>query len=81
MIGFDLSAYGIFENHGWKLHNRGHIRYTDPMAGCASPNWAADSWCDDENNNAECNNFDGGACCNNEHPTWNDYCTDCECLQ
>ena len=51
------------------------------MAGCAYPDWAADSWCDDENNNAECNNFDGGACCNNDHPTWNDYCTDCECLQ
>ena len=51
------------------------------MKGCTYPHWAEDRWCDDENNNAACNNFDGGACCNNDRPGWNDYCTDCECLQ
>merc|ERR1739844_143711 len=47
----------------WELtqaSDNGHLLsqtewYTDPMAGCAYPNWAADQWCDDENNNAECN--------------------------
>ena len=31
-------------------------------------------WCDDENNNADCN-WDGGACCFNEAQGWDDYCT------
>ena len=35
-----------------------------PSTGCESPQWANDQWCDDENNNADCN-YDGGACCNN----------------
>ena len=47
---------------------------------CGSPQWANDDNCDDENNTAECN-FDGGACCNNNIAGWDDYCTDCECLQ
>jgi len=50
-----------------------------PPTGCGSPQWANDQWCDDENNNAECN-WDGGACCNNDFGGWNQYCTDCECL-
>merc|ERR1719491_801115 len=50
-----------------------------PKDGCGSPSWANDQWCDDENNNADCN-WDGGACCFNEAQGWNDYCTDCECL-
>ena len=44
------------------------------MTGCGSPHWATDMWCDDENNNAECN-WDGGACCFNEAPGWDNYCT------
>merc|ERR1711971_1511869 len=36
-----------------------------PPTGCGSPQWATDQWCDDENNNADCN-WDGGACCNND---------------
>ena len=79
LILCNLSWYSKFENHIWKLHNPDQIRYT--VAGCTYPDWAADRWCDDENNNAACNNFDGGACCNNDSPGWNDYCTDCECLQ
>ena len=77
----NLSGHSKFENHGWKFHNPDQTRYTDPMKGCTYPHWAEDRWCDDENNNAACNNFDGGACCNNNRPGWNDYCTDCECLQ
>merc|ERR1711997_41052 len=49
-----------------------------PTEGCGSPSWATDQWCDDENNNAECN-YDGGACCNNTFGGWDTYCTDCEC--
>ena len=49
------------------------------MTGCGSPHWATDQWCDDENNNADCN-WDGGACCNNDFSGWDTYCSACECL-
>jgi len=50
-----------------------------PTDACGSPQWANDQWCDDENNNEGCN-FDGGACCFNDAPGWNNYCKDCECI-
>jgi len=50
-----------------------------PTSGCGSPQWANDQWCDDENNNEECN-FDGGACCFNDYSGWDTYCNDCECI-
>merc|ERR1712008_362149 len=50
-----------------------------PPTGCESPQWANDKWCDDENNNADCN-WDGGACCNNAFGGWDSYCSACECL-
>merc|ERR1712156_842260 len=50
-----------------------------PVSGCGSPQWANDQWCDDENNNEDCN-WDGGACCNNTFGGWDHYCSDCECL-
>merc|ERR1712203_900850 len=50
-----------------------------PPTGCGSPQWAEDQWCDDENNNADCN-WDGGACCNNSFGGWDTYCSDCQCL-
>ena len=31
-------------------------------------------WCDDENNNADCN-YDGGACCFNKAQGWDNYCS------
>merc|ERR1712156_286512 len=52
---------------------------TAPPTGCVSPSWANDDYCDDENNNAECN-WDGGACCNNNAAGWDNYCSACECL-
>lgn len=52
---------------------------TAPPPGCGSPDWANDQFCDDENNNADCN-WDGGACCANNASGWDDWCTDCECL-
>ena len=45
-----------------------------PPTGCGSPQWAEDQWCDDENNNADCN-WDGGACCNNAFGGWDTYCS------
>merc|ERR1711963_1230214 len=51
-----------------------------PPSGCGSPQWATDQWCDDENNNEECN-WDGGACCFNDFGGWDDYCEDCECYE
>lgn len=50
-----------------------------PPKGCGSPQWAKDDWCDDENNNAECA-YDGGACCGNTMPGWDNYCNACACL-
>jgi len=52
---------------------------TAAPSDCEVPEWQADGYCDDENNNAACN-FDGGDCCNNNNFGWNDYCFDCECL-
>ena len=51
-----------------------------PGGSCGSPKFANDIYCDDENNNAGCN-FDGGACCNRYTSKWNQYCTDCQCLE
>ena len=46
--------------------------------GCGSdnPQWIGDGYCDDENNNDDCN-FDGGDCCLDEIIA--DYCTECVC--
>ena len=50
-----------------------------PPTGCYNQTWYADSFCDDENNNADCN-WDGGDCCNNSMNGWDDYCIVCQCL-
>ena len=47
--------------------------------GCGLPVYANDEYCDDENNNAECN-WDGGACCSNTSSGWDAYCSACQCL-
>ena len=51
-----------------------------PKGGCGSPQWVNDNFCDDENNNPGCN-FDGGDCCNNQSPGWNNFCNVCACLE
>ena len=61
----DSSVGGIFPN--------------PRSGGCAETAWVSDAYCDDGNNNADCN-FDGGDCCNNDAPNWDAYCTICECL-
>ena len=38
-----------------------------------------DGYCDDDNNNKDCE-FDLGDCCNNANINWNQYCSICECL-
>ena len=45
--------------------------------GCEYPDWIDDDYCDDDNNNEECE-WDGGDCCGSNVNT--DYCIDCECL-
>ena len=47
-----------------------------PVAGNLSG--IGNGYCDDENNNDECN-FDGGDCCLDNVLT--DYCTKCQCLE
>ena len=51
------------------------------MIGCGAPNFADDMFCDDINNNKECN-WDGGACCQESFVfmNWNQFCEACECL-
>ena len=45
---------------------------------CWYPAYFADTYCDDDNNNAECN-YDGGDCCNNDKDGWNNFCSACDC--
>jgi len=53
---------------------------TNPTKPCGGrTNWIKDNYCDDINNNAECQ-WDGGDCCNNSNASWNNYCTVCKCL-
>ena len=40
-----------------------------PTEGCGSPNWVGDNYCDDENNNEDCE-WDGGDCCGNVNETY-----------
>merc|ERR1712113_218903 len=49
-----------------------------PPSGCGSPQWQGDGYCDDDNNNEECN-YDGGDCCNNDNDGWDTFCNDCKC--
>merc|ERR1719211_397131 len=48
-----------------------------PSDACGSPQWFADNYCDDDNNNEECG-WDGGDCCGDVVNT--QYCSACECL-
>ena len=63
---------------------RGQIRSSngvDRQSGsCGNPSWVNDQYCDDGNNNAGCN-WDGGDCCGNEVPGWDDYCDECACKE
>ena len=45
---------------------------------CWYPAYFADTYCDDDNNNVECN-YDGGDCCNNDKDGWNNFCSACDC--
>ena len=40
---------------------------------CGHQEWVGDSWCDDANNNIDCN-WDGGGCCNKNFADWDLYC-------
>jgi len=62
---------------------RNPLRFISPVVTfpekCA-PYWIKDGFCDNVNNNAECN-WDGGDCCNNPATNWDYFCSpDCECL-
>ena len=57
-----------------------------PPEGCEN-HWIGDGFCDDGNNNPECD-FDGGDCCGQDEPWdydyyafWDKYCKICECLE
>merc|ERR1711962_681986 len=50
-------------------------------AGPCVDHYIGDNYCDDENNNSECE-MDGGDCCQ-ENPAagWDNYCSDCLCIE
>jgi len=45
---------------------------------CQMSHWKGDGYCDDENNNSECD-WDGGDCCGSDVDT--SFCTECACLE
>ena len=47
-------------------------------SGACNQGWIGDDYCDDINNNFECN-FDGGDCCGANVNT--DYCNECLCIE
>ena len=49
----------------------------DNTTQCTHPEWEADQYCDDANNNCLCN-WDGGDCCGSDNSY--QYCTECACL-
>ena len=49
------------------------------LEGCEEPEWQGDGYCDDENNVAACH-WDGGDCCNNDVPDYDNFCLECQCL-
>ena len=55
-----------------------------PPAGCTSPNFYQDGYCDDPNNTPGCN-YDGGDCCppyaDVGDGSWDDFCSSCQCLE
>ena len=52
-----------------------------PTKGCGLLDFVGNSYCDDENNNAECN-FDNGDCCPPHGlDNWDQHCTACECKE
>ena len=70
------------------MGTRGNIFHTfpayypvtfDPDQIFCESGWIGDGYCDDVNNNEECE-FDLGDCCNNGNINWKYYCSICECL-
>ena len=49
-----------------------------PTSGACNQGWIGDGYCDDINNNVDCN-FDGGDCCGANVNT--DICSECLCLE
>ena len=70
----DIIQGGTIFKGGHYLRKYGILKPT----GCESvvPQYIGDGWCDDENNNNDCN-FDGGDCCGPNVGT--QYCTQCIC--
>ena len=70
----DRSGY-YAKIHTLEVHTTTTAKPT--TSGCAYPGYKGDNYCDDENNNANCD-YDGGDCCGDNVDT--SYCTQCLCL-
>ena len=69
---------GEYWCHGdceWDSANHQCVNKGECLNG--SPQWIGDSFCDDNNNNENCN-FDGGDCCDESKNL--DFCSACTCL-
>ena len=51
-----------------------------PLKRKGKDHWGICPFCDDGNNTPDCN-YDGGACCNQDSPFWNFFCTECACIE
>ena len=65
----------------WVLYNIDDSNPLKVPENCRQTKWWKDFFCDDENNNADCN-WDGGDCCPSTNPSPNlkRFCQACECL-
>ena len=66
-------------NQGINVARQGTVAILVPDSIClCNQNWIGDDYCDDINNNVNCN-FDDGDCCGSNVNT--QYCTECLCLE
>ena len=73
---YQLRKY-VFTFQGPHTNNVGVYNISTISSGCEVDSWKDDNYCDDGNNNEECE-WDGGDCCGYNVNT--EYCIDCECL-
>ena len=72
---FDINQLYLNLNFNCRTYLHTHCLFIE---GCQIPNWHADGFCDDANNNKACF-YDGGDCCGSNVNTL--YCTECQCLE
>ena len=75
--GGDCCGYDVSTWFCWACECLDPEEQEGDGGGCGSPQWKGDNYCDDDNNNAECE-WDGGDCCGDGISIL--LCSACECL-